>query len=111
MAEDREQILKKLLARDGKPGLADNPPAPLPGGAGAHNGAAGRRVVLSPDQITSAVHIIAPAQISYIAEVFANDMASALNMRALVPRIRTVAEQSLRTALGAAKKQAAKPKA
>ena len=105
MAEDIEQILKKLLVRDGKPGLSDEgapDAAGIPKGIVRKNG-----VQLSTDQITSAVHVIAPSQISYIAEVIANNMASALNMRAMVPRIKQIAEQSLRTALAAAKKQGA----
>ncbi|MCL2331061.1 MAG: hypothetical protein FWC61_00770 [Proteobacteria bacterium] len=62
---------------------------------------------LSPDQITSQVFVIAPTQISYIAEIFANSVADAMNMRAFAQKIKILAEQSLRAALTVARKQGA----
>ncbi|MDR0967630.1 MAG: hypothetical protein LBL75_02240 [Rickettsiales bacterium] len=64
-------------------------------------------IQLSRGQISSDVFVIAPTQINYIAEIFANSVADAMNMRAFAPKIRALAEKSLRTALGAAKKQGA----
>lgn len=96
MSESIDEILNKLRARvDGA--ATDAAPAPRAAARGA--------TPLSADQISSAVHVIAPAQVSYVAEIFANRMAAALNMRAMAPRIRQLAEQSLRQALGAARKQ------
>ncbi|MCL2737497.1 MAG: hypothetical protein FWE17_01370 [Alphaproteobacteria bacterium] len=96
MPDTIEHLLERLTTADSAP--CAKPPSP-------------RKAVikLSPDQITSAVHVISPAQITQIAELFANNVANALNMRALAPRIRIVAEQSLRTALGSAKRQGMKP--
>ena len=62
-------------------------------------------VKLTPDQITGEVFIIAPTQIEFVAETFANAMADALNMRAFAPRIREIALSSLRSSLTAAKSQ------
>ena len=61
-------------------------------------------IPLRTDQISSAVFVISPAQISHVSEIFANKIATVLNMRAMAPRIRGIAEQSLREALGTAKK-------
>jgi predicted peroxiredoxin len=63
--------------------------------------------ILRPEQISSEVFIIAPTQINYIAEIFANSMADSMNMRAFAPKIRHLAEKSLRAALQTAKKQGA----
>lgn len=60
---------------------------------------------LRPEQISSEVFVVSPTQINYIAEIFANATADAMNMRAFAPKIRQLAEKSLRTALTAAKKQ------
>ncbi|MCL2749375.1 MAG: hypothetical protein FWE50_04870 [Alphaproteobacteria bacterium] len=62
---------------------------------------------LRPEQISSEVFVVAPTQINYIAEIFANSVADAMNMRAFAPKIRTLAEKSLRSALTTAKKQGA----
>jgi diadenosine tetraphosphate (Ap4A) HIT family hydrolase len=119
MAENIDQILERLLAKNGQTKSAESPPlcdrsADLLIEAMSKNKTkatpAGKaRIQLSADQITSPVHIIAPSQIAHIAEVFASDMAAALNMRAMLPKIQKVAEQSLRAALGVAKKQGANP--
>ncbi len=60
---------------------------------------------LRPEQISSEVFVIAPTQINYIAEMFANSVADTMNMRAFAPKIRILAEKSLRAALQSAKKQ------
>ncbi|MCL2017525.1 MAG: hypothetical protein FWG80_02005 [Alphaproteobacteria bacterium] len=102
MAESIDKILEKLRTQ------LDGSAANL-GSTGDDNNAKESvgATMLSSDQITSAVYVISPSQISYISELFANSMTNALNMRAMAPRIRQIAEQSLRTALGAAKKQGA----
>ena len=63
---------------------------------------------LDVSKITSDVFVIAPTQIEYIATVFGDSVADAMNMRAFAGKLRQIAEQSLRTALNAAKKQGAK---
>ena len=60
---------------------------------------------LSPSNITSEVFVIAPTQIEYIAQIFGDSVADAMNMRTFAQKIRQIAEQSLRTALWAAKHQ------
>ena len=60
---------------------------------------------LSPSNITSEVFVIAPTQIEYIAQTFGDSVADAMNMRTFAQKIRQIAEQSLRTALSAAKHQ------
>ncbi len=60
---------------------------------------------LNPANITSDVFIVAPTQIEYIARLFGNTVADTMNMRTFAPKIRQIAEQALRHALGAAKKQ------
>ena len=60
---------------------------------------------LNPANITSDVFVIAPTQIEYISEMFGNTVADTMNMRTFAPKIRQIAEQALRHALGAAKKQ------
>ncbi|MDR1338177.1 MAG: hypothetical protein LBJ73_04085 [Rickettsiales bacterium] len=61
---------------------------------------------LNPSDISSDVYVIAPTQIEYIAQVFGDAVADAMNMRTFSAKIRQVAEHSLRHALGAAKNQA-----
>lgn len=63
---------------------------------------------LSPKNITSDVFIIAPTQIEYISQIFADSVADSMNMRAFAQKLRQIAEQSLRTALNAARHQGAK---
>ena len=58
---------------------------------------------LNPANITSQVYIIAPTQIEYISQIFADSVADAMNMRTFAQKIRQIAEQSLRTALSAAR--------
>lgn len=63
---------------------------------------------LSPSNITSEVFVIAPTQIEYIAQIFGDSVADAMNMRTFSQKIRQIAEHSLRTALNAAKHQGEK---
>ncbi len=63
---------------------------------------------LNPANITSEVYIIAPTQIEYISQIFADSVADTLNLRTFAQKIRQIAEQSLRTALSAAKHQGEK---
>ena len=63
---------------------------------------------LSPSNITSDVFIIAPTQIEYIAQIFGDSVADAMNMRTFAQKLRQIAEQSLKTALIAAKHQGEK---
>jgi hypothetical protein len=63
---------------------------------------------LNPADITSDVYIIAPTQIEYISRLFGNTVADTMNMRTFAPKIRQIAEQALRHALGLAKKQGEK---
>ena len=58
---------------------------------------------LSTSSITSEVYTISPTQIEYIARVFSDGVADAMNMRTFAPRIREIATQSLRNALHAAR--------
>lgn len=58
---------------------------------------------LNTSDITSEVFVIAPTQIEYIAQIFADSVADAMNMRTFAPKIRQIASQSLRTALSAAR--------
>lgn len=60
---------------------------------------------LSESNITSEHFVIAPTQIEYISQIFADSVADAMNMRAFAQKIRQIAEQSLRTALSAARHQ------
>jgi len=60
---------------------------------------------LNPANITSEVFVIAPTQIEYIAQIFGDRVADAMNMRTFAQKIRQVAEESLRTALAAARHQ------
>ncbi len=54
--------------------------------------------------ITSDVFIISPAQLEYIAGVFAKNFADSMNMRTFSARIYQVAYESLCTALKKSKK-------
>ncbi len=63
---------------------------------------------LNPANITSEVYIIAPTQIEYISQIFADSVADTLNLRTFAQKIRQIAEQSLRTALSAARHQGEK---
>lgn len=63
---------------------------------------------LNPSNITSDVFIIAPTQIEYIAQIFGDSVADAMNMRTFAQKIRQIAEQSLRDALHVAKRQGEK---
>ncbi len=63
---------------------------------------------LNPSNITSEVFVIAPTQIEYIAQIFGDSVADAMNMRTFAQKIRQIAEQSLRTALQGAKHQGEK---
>lgn len=65
---------------------------------------------LDVNDITSEVFVIAPTQIEYIAQLFGDSVADTMNMRTFAGKIRTIAEDSLRRALGAAKKQGATKK-
>ena len=60
---------------------------------------------LNPANITSEVYIVAPTQIEYISQIFADSVADTLNLRTFAQKIRQIAEQSLRTALSAARHQ------
>ena len=62
---------------------------------------------LDPKQICSDVFVIAPTQIDYIAKLFADNVADAMNMRTFAQKIRQIATQSLRGALTAAGKMGA----
>jgi len=59
---------------------------------------------LDTNHISSQVYVISPAQLEYISQVFSKNFADAMNMRAFAGPIYKIAEKSLRTALGAAKK-------
>ena len=63
---------------------------------------------LNPSDITSDVFVIAPTQIDRIAQLFADNVADAMNMRTFSQKIRQIAVQSLRSALGTARKMGAK---
>ena len=60
---------------------------------------------LNPANITSEVFIVAPTQIEYISQILADSVADTLNLRTFAQKIRQIAEQSLRTALTAARHQ------
>lgn len=62
---------------------------------------------LNPANITSEVFIIAPTQIEYISRLFADSVADTMNMRTFAPKIRQIAEESLRRALNAARRSGA----
>ena len=58
---------------------------------------------LKTSEITSTVYTISPTQIEYIARIFGDSVADAMNMRAFAGRFRDVAVQSLHNALSRAK--------
>ena len=60
---------------------------------------------LQTSEIVSEVYTIAPSQIEYIARIFGDTVADAMNMRAFSSKIRQIAEASLRRALNAARHQ------
>ncbi len=62
---------------------------------------------LKTSNITSEVFVIAPTQIDYIAQIFGDGVADAMNMRAFSQKIRQIAAESLRHALAAARHQGA----
>ena len=59
---------------------------------------------LSTSDITSEVYTISPTQIEYIARVFGDGVADAMNMRAFAGKIREIATHSLRNALNNARR-------
>ncbi|MBN1324715.1 MAG: hypothetical protein JW974_00635 [Alphaproteobacteria bacterium] len=63
---------------------------------------------LNSSDISSEVFIISPTQIEYIAQIFGDSVADAMNMRTFAQKIRKIAEQSLLKALNTAKKQGLK---
>ncbi len=63
---------------------------------------------LKTSDITSEVFTVAPTQIEYIAQIFGDNVADAMNMRTFAPKIRQIAEDALRNALMAARRQGAK---
>lgn len=62
---------------------------------------------LNTSDITSDVFVVAPTQIEYISRLFADSVADTMNMRTFAPKIRQIAEESLRRALAAARRQGA----
>ena len=58
---------------------------------------------LKTSDITSTVYTISPTQIEYIARIFGDSVANAMNMRAFAGKFREVANQSLRSALESAR--------
>ncbi len=62
---------------------------------------------LNTANITSDIFVVAPTQIEYIARLFADSVADTMNMRTFAPKIRQIAEESLRRALSAARRQGA----
>lgn len=63
---------------------------------------------LKAADISSDVYVVAPTQIEYIAQIFGDAVADAMNMRTFAPKFRAIAEKSLRDALGAARHAGAK---
>lgn len=63
---------------------------------------------LKTTDITSEIYTIAPTQIEYIAQIFGDSVADAMNMRTFSQRIRQIAALSLRQALAAARHQGEK---
>lgn len=60
---------------------------------------------LNTSDITSEVYVIAPTQIEYIAQIFGDSVADAMNMRTFSQKIKQIAASSLRRALTAARHQ------
>ena len=58
---------------------------------------------LKTSDITSTVYTISPTQIEYIARIFGDSVADAMNMRAFAGKFRDIAAQSLQHALDKAK--------
>ena len=58
---------------------------------------------LKTNNITSTVYTISPTQVEFIARIFADSVADAMNMRAFAGKFREIANQSLHTALTRAK--------
>ena len=58
---------------------------------------------LDTANITSIVYTIAPSQIEFIARIFGDSVADAMNMRAFAGKFREIATQSLQNALARAK--------
>ncbi len=58
---------------------------------------------LKTSDITSEIYTIAPTQIQYIARIFGDNVADAMNMRTFAPKIRQIAEHALHDALRAAR--------
>ena len=58
---------------------------------------------LSTSDITSTVYTISPTQVEYIAHVFGDSVADAMNMRPFAGRFREIAVQSLQNALNRAR--------
>jgi len=58
---------------------------------------------LNTSEITSEVYTISPTQVEYIAHIFGDGVADAMNMRAFAGKIREIAIQSLRRALNNAR--------
>ena len=63
---------------------------------------------LKAADISSEVYVVAPTQIEYIAGLFGDAVADAMNMRTFAPKIRAIAEKALRDALTAARHSGAK---
>lgn len=59
---------------------------------------------LQTSNITSETFVISPAQIEYIANIFAENFANEMNMRTFSQKICEIAKMSLKTALKAANK-------
>ena len=58
---------------------------------------------LDTANITSTVYTIAPSQIEFIARIFGDSVADAMNMRAFAGKFREIATHSLQNALARAK--------
>ena len=59
---------------------------------------------LKTSDISSTVYTISPTQVEYIARIFGDSVANAMNMRAFAGKFREIALQSLHSALSAAKR-------
>ena len=51
---------------------------------------------LNPANITSEVYIVAPTQIEYISQIFADSVADTLNLRTFAQKIRQIAHSIIR---------------
>jgi len=54
---------------------------------------------LKTSDISSTVYTISPTQVEYIARLFGDSVANAMNMRAFAGKFREIATQSLKSAL------------